>query len=241
MKILILICAIMASSKIYAKEFRLETSVMDFSRNEIAIPGDSGDLFNTSDSSWKQKNAMNYRLYYSFDLNKTESIRILYAPLKTSFNGEFDSNVNFNGKTFNKGQATVNYQFNSYRIAYHKNIVKNATFTANYGWVAKIRDANIEVVQGGNKKSRKDLGFVPLFHLDARYSFNHLNSIYFDLDGLAAPQGRAFDFGLFLERQLLNNSKVFVGYRFIEGGADNDKVKTFSFINFYTLGVSLVF
>lgn len=232
---------LLLSFNVFANELRMESSIMDFSRNEIAIPGDAGSLFNTADSGWKQKNAINYRVSYLFNLNKKESIRVLYAPLKTSFNGNFEKDINFNGKIFNQGQAQVNYQFNSYRVAYHKNIVKNEVFNINYGYVAKIRDANIEVVQGNESKSRKDLGFVPLFHFDARYRFNHLNSLYFDFDGLAAPQGRAFDVGLFIEREIINNSRVFAGYRFIEGGANNDKVKTFSYINFFTIGFSLSF
>ena len=88
--------------------------------------------------------------------------------------------------------------------------------------------------------SRKDLGLVPLLHFDIDYNFYQDLSLYFDLDGLIAPQGRAFDGGLFIQRNL-NNYKVFAGYRFIEGGADNEKVKTFSFVNYYSAGFSINF
>lgn len=46
-----------------AGELRLEGALADFSRNEIAIPGDKGDLFDTTENDWKQGNASAFRLY----------------------------------------------------------------------------------------------------------------------------------------------------------------------------------
>jgi hypothetical protein len=232
----LLLLLLFLSLNVYAEEFRLESSVMNFSRNEIAIPGDSGGLFNTAKGDWKQHNGFNYRMYYTHQLDKKNKLRFLYAPLQTSFSGSFDGVTNFNGETFAPGSAKVDYTFNSYRVAYHKEFYNNNNLVMNYGVVGKVRDAEIKVTQGNKTKSRKDLGFVPLLHFDSRYIFNEINSILLDIDGLVAPQGRAIDLGLFLERKILNRSKVFIGYRFLEGGADNDKVKTFSFVNFYSVG-----
>ena len=234
---IILILLFIFCNQIYANELRLETSVMDFTRNEIAIPGDSGNLFNTAKDNWKQQNGFNYRLYYSHKLDEKSQLRFLYAPLQTSFNGVFRNNTNFNGQNFNAGEATVDYQFNSYRVSYHKEFFNQNNLVMNYGFVGKIRDAEISVSQGNTTKTRKDLGFVPLLHFDSRYHFSEINSILLDVDGLVAPQGRAIDLGLFLERTIIKNHKIFAGYRFLEGGADNDKVKTFSFVNFYTIGL----
>jgi len=228
------------STSLFAHELRLETSYVDFSRNDIAIPGDTGNMFDTADSQWNQKNNLGVRVYYNHVLSENSSLRFLMAPLQTSFSGEFDSNTNFNGKQFVAGRANVNYKFNSYRVGYHKKWFSNESLLVNYGFVGKIRDAYIEVEQNGQSSRRSDFGFVPLLHLDARYFFNETYSFLADIDGLASPQGRAFDVGLFVERKF-KNVNGFVGYRFVEGGADNDKVKTFSFINLVTAGFSYSF
>lgn len=240
-KILYILILASLSANALSGELRLEGAVTDFSRNEIAIPGDKGDLFDTTEGDWKQKNAASYRVYYTHQLSDKSSLRFLYAPLSTSFTGSFDKDTNFNGETFSQGKAKVNYKFNSYRVGYLRQLHKSETLLMNYGLIGKIRDAKIEVSQGGVSSSRKDLGFVPLLHFDLKYNFYQNNSIFFDFDGLAAPQGRAIDCGLFLQRKWLDLYEVFAGYRFLEGGADNDKVKTFSFVNYYTLGVSVNF
>ena len=227
-------------TSVSAHELRIESAIIDFSRNEIAIPGDSGNLFNTADDDWKQHNSFAYRLYYTHKLDEQSSLRFLFAPLQTQFTGRFDNITNFNGQNFMSGDAKVNYKFNSYRIGYHRQLMKKDQLVLNYGLVAKIRDAEIEVIQGSQSSSRKDLGLVPLLHFDINYNFYKDVSLYFDLDGLIAPQGRAFDGGLFIQREY-KQYKVFAGYRFLEGGADNDKVKTFSYVNYYTLGMSFNF
>lgn len=237
----ILFSLLLISSTSFAGEIRIEGSLINFTRNEIAIPGDGGNLFNTAQDQWKQKNGFAYRIYYHHKIDEKSQIRFLYAPLSTSFEGEFKSSTNFNGQNFNQGPATVNYKFNSYRLGYIRQIHKSDSVVMNVGFVGKIRDAKIEVVQGAVSSSRKDLGFVPLLHFDVNYNFYQDLSLLFDLDGLAAPQGRAFDGGLFLQRDFQNKYKVFAGYRFLEGGADNEKVKTFSFVHYYSAGIAINF
>lgn len=237
----ILYSLLFLSFPVFAGEFRIEGSIIDFTRNEIAIPGDKGNLFNTADDGWKQKNGVTYRVYYTHQIDEKSSLRILFAPLSTSFTGEFKNPTNFNGKIFNPGSAVVNYKFNSYRLGYIRKFYETEKLVMNLGFVGKIRDAKIEVIQGSSSSARKDLGFVPLLHFDAQYNFYKDLSLNFDLDGLAAPQGRAFDGGLFLQRGFQDKYKVFAGYRFLEGGADNEKVKTFSFVHYYSAGISLNF
>lgn len=58
------------------------------------------------------------------------------------------------------------------------------------------------------------------------------------MDGLAAPQGRAFDIALLFERKIAQtNLTAFGGYRTVEGGADNDEVYNFAWLHFLTLGL----
>lgn len=234
-----IILGISAISSI-ASEIRVEGAVADFSRNEIKVPGDNGTQFDTTKDGWKQTNAAAYRIYISHEINEDSSIRLLYAPLQTTFNGSFGQESNFNGEKFNAGSAKVNYKFNSYRVSYIKRLYQNQNIKLNYGFVGKIRDAEIEIVQENKQSVRKDLGFIPLLHFDLKYKFYDELQVYFDLDGLVAPQGRALDGGVFLQREL-NKYGVFIGYRFLDGGVNNHKVKTFSFINYYTAGLTLKF
>jgi hypothetical protein len=58
---------------------------------------------------------------------------------------------------------------------------------------------------------------------------------------MAAPQGRAEDVALKAELALPGEASAYVGYRLIEGGADNDKVYTFAFLHYAVAGVSVRF
>jgi hypothetical protein len=87
-------------------------------------------------------------------------------------------------------------------------------------------------------QSKKNVGFVPLFHFRASKSLNSDWGFRFDLDGLAAPQGRAFDAAFFIERKIPDSRfTAFGGYRTVEGGADNDEVYNFAWLHFLTLGI----
>jgi hypothetical protein len=70
-----------------------------------------------------------------------------------------------------------------------------------------------------------------LLHLEAHYRFAPRWRLSADLDGLAAPQGRAFDFALKVHYDLSRRWTVGLGYRTIEGGADNDEVYTFAWLH----------
>ena len=147
-KIFIIVLSLIGMNQVFAGELRLESSLIDFTRNEIAIPGDSGNLFNTAQDSWKQHNGFAYRIYYTHKLNNESSLRFLFAPLKTQFTGSFNESTNFNGTFFAPSSAKVNYKFNSYRMGYHRQLLKQEQLTLNYGFVVKVRDAEIEVIQG---------------------------------------------------------------------------------------------
>ncbi|MDP8255108.1 MAG: hypothetical protein P9M14_05120 [Candidatus Alcyoniella australis] len=51
-----------------------------------------------------------------------------------------------------------------------------------------------------------------------------------------APQGRAEDVLAALTVDLSDDARLRLGYRLLEGGADNDKVYTFAVIHYAALG-----
>ncbi|MFZ1845950.1 MAG: hypothetical protein WAU12_03520, partial [Saprospiraceae bacterium] len=56
-------------------------------------------------------------------------------------------------------------------------------------------------------------------------------------DALAAPQGRAEDVLLAVTYKFSDNLMTHLGYRILEGGADNDEVYNFSLIHYASVGV----
>jgi hypothetical protein len=218
-----------------AHELKVESSLVNFSNNDIRITGKDGSNLNMQD--FDQKNTFGYRIYYTHQMENS-FIRILYAPLQTSFSGNFDTSKNFDGTLFSSGPAQVNYKFNSYRLTYGREFFQDEKWTLNWGLVGKIRDAFIEVEQNGVSKKNSNIGFVPLLHFSGDYKLSDNSKFVFDIEALAAPQGRAIDAGLFLSHQISPQADILYGYRVVEGGADNEKVYNFSLINFYTLGLN---
>lgn len=62
-----------------------------------------------------------------------------------------------------------------------------------------------------------------------------------DVEALAAPQGRAEDATLQLRYRLSDWMDLGVGYRMVEGGADNDKVLTFAWLHYLLASASVDF
>jgi hypothetical protein len=77
---------------------------------------------------------------------------------------------------------------------------------------------------------------VPLLNVSGIYRFDDRWSALLDIEAAAASQGRALDLALRVAYDLGDHSRLAVGWRTIEGGADNDEVYTFSW--FHALVVS---
>lgn len=213
--------------------FRLEVEAGPVwqSRNEAAFPGDTGTRFDVDDVTGTGPFAYG-RVTLDMQLSRRHALRAIVAPLQIKETGTLGSDVSFGGTTFTAGPSTeATYKFNSYRIGYRYLFARGRTWTLHVGATAKIRDANIELRQGAVSSRKTDLGFVPLLHIDLEWSPQPGWTVTADLDGLAAPQGRAFDFAIKLHRDLSPRARVGIGYRMIEGGAENDTVYTFSWFH----------
>lgn len=245
MKVLLLLLAnILVFSSMSApgwagSRLHTEFGLLENSFNQVRIPGDEGTRFNMRKSF---ETSQYFRLDYKKAFDNGQGIRLLYAPLKLNGDHVYGQDIHFNGKVFNRDQKTKTlYQFNSYRVSYFYEWRKEENWTVNLGVTGKIRDANIELKQGTTKTSRYDLGFVPLFYLWSEYWIDQDTKLTFDFDGLAAPQGRAFDLALMAGHRLSSSVIANLGYRMLEGGVDNDKVYNFSQFNFYFGAVEILF
>jgi hypothetical protein len=115
----------------------------------------------------------------------------------------------------------------------------NRSFDLAAGATANIRDAEISL-NGAETSSKSNIGFVPLLsvHVKWRPGDGPLR-LLFDVDALAAPQGRAEDVLLAAMWTLHEGLAIHAGYRTLEGAADNDDVDTFAWFHYAVAGVHL--
>ena len=207
------------------------------SRNEQRIPGEgNATTFNLKDFS-KGPFSL-YRVYIGHRWDNTHELRLLYAPLEVELHGKFEKTVRFMGEDFAPDvETTAFYKFNSYRLTYSYHLEKVADWDLAIGFTGKIRDAEVRLTQQGQRKSKTNVGFVPLLNLQATRNISENWLFRADFDGLAAPQGRALDVGIFLERVIATGVSSFAGYRTVEGGADNKEVYNFAWFHSAVIGV----
>jgi hypothetical protein len=211
------------------------------SLNDVRIPGDTGTKFSLSD--FNNGPFPSWRLYLGYKWDKRHEVRALYAPLSAEVTGDFDKSVDFAGSSFAAGTPTIGYyKFNSYRLTYAYHFESSGPWDLALGFTAKVRDATVRLTQGGLSAEKSNVGLVPLLNVQASRSLGNNWGFRFDMDGLAAPQGRAFDIGLFIEKIVSgtssdNGTALFLGYRTIEGGADNKEVYNFAWLHKAVVGL----
>ncbi len=216
----------------------LEGGALYQSRNDAAVPGDTGTRFSLRDVLSSPIPV--FRLYAGYSWADRHTIRALWAPLSTSDTGQLNIPVSFQGRTFNNTDPTrVEYKFNSYRLTYRYDFVRNWVWDGGVGLTFKIRDAKISLSQNGVTETKSNVGPVPLIHF--RFAFRPTYKLEFELDGdaLAAPQGRAEDISLKVRYWAFPEAlAAFVGYRTLEGGADNEEVYSFAWFHYIVGGVT---
>ena len=232
-----ILCCGVALESVAQTTVAIEGALAWQSQNDQRIPGTTGTGFSFAD--FKKGPFPLYRVYLGHVWNETHELRALYAPLTVDLSGRFEQSVQFMGSTFAPGVETEGrYKFNSYRLTYAYHLPREGEWKLAVGFTGKIRDAEVSLAQGAKRESKTNVGFVPLLNFQASRVIAETWLFRFDFDGLAAPQGRAFDVALFLEHPLpWKGVSAFGGYRTVEGGADNDEVYNFAWIHYATLGL----
>lgn len=211
------------------------------SRNDVRIPGDTGTEFSLVDVLGSGPYASG-RIYLTWDASRKSSLRLTIAPLIFKGEGTLADSVSFAGETFAPGVSTdATYKFNSYRLSYRYLVHSGARWQWRIGLTGKIRDARIALAQPGTQAEKTDFGFVPLLNLNGQVALSPDVQLELDADGLAAPQGRAFDVSLKGRYQISSGTSLALGYRTLEGGADNDEVYTFAWLHYAVASVTYRF
>jgi len=201
-------------------------------RNDVQIPNtDAGTRFSLANEVGPGPvNAA--RLEINWSINQKHGLRVLLAPLTYTETITFGESVQFAGGTFTPDEETeATYKFNSWRLGYHYTLIDSDKMTFRIGGTAKIRDAKIQLVQGGSVSAKDDLGFVPLLYLAGSYNLNDRVKVLADLDGLAGGPGRAIDLGIGLQYYLTPRWQLGAELRFLDGGADVESVYNFAQFN----------
>lgn len=229
------------------KPYRLfiESGAVWQTRNVARIPGDGGTDFSLTRLIGAGPNTY-LRLTLFAPLSGRDGLRLVYSPLRIQGTGRLERTTEFAGSQFSPSADTeATYKFNSYRLTYWRawQGSEGSRWQTRYGFTAKIRDAEVRLRQGGTEAKDDNVGFVPLLHFSGEWQpFNDTRwRILVDLDALGAPQGRAIDLGLQASRDLGGGYSVFAGWRTLEGGADNEQVFSFAWLNYATLGAGLRF
>lgn len=199
-------------------------------RNDVRIPPDSGTPFSIVELIGRSP-TQSMRGELTIETTERQELRFVYAPLRVIGRGTPAAPIAFAGGSFSAVPTEAEYQFSSYRGTWRYRIHHGDTWTWRVGATAFIRDARIALAQPGTSAEDTDVGFVPLGHVSADARLSNRWHLAFELDGTAAPQGRAFDFAATLNYRPLSRVTLSAGYRTIEGGADVAAVFAFAWLN----------
>lgn len=219
----------------------LEAGYISTVYNDVRIPGDQGTLFSLNKDLEAEGKAF-YRIRISYTINSRHIVSGLFAPLTIRSDGSVSKEVNFAGEVFPANTIMdADYKFNSYRLTYRYDFIQKPKLDFGAGLTGKIRDARIALKSQGLAGEKINIGFVPLINFRLLWKpFDKLNFLL-EGDALAAPQGRAEDVLAAVTYKISDIVTMKAGYRFLEGGADNDEVYTFSMFNYASAGLVFEF
>jgi len=208
----------------------VEGALVAQSRNDVRIPPVGGTNFSIADLIGAAPTP-SLRAELSVALTGRQDVRLTYAPLTITGRGTPAEPISFAGTLFQPAATDAEFKFSSYRATWRYRVHAGDTWTWRVGVTAFVRDARIALVQSDRTADDVDVGFVPLGHLDAEARLSNRWHFSLDVDGTAAPQGRAFDVAAMVNYRLTPRVTLSAGYRTIEGGADVDRVYTFAWLH----------
>ncbi len=222
-------------------EIDLETGAAISGYNDVRIPGDTGTKISLSRELDADPSAF-FRARVSYTFSKRHAVSAFAAPLTLKASGKVNKAVTFHNETFPPNTPLdATYRFDSYRLTYRYELVQKDRFSFWLGFTGKIRDAAISLESATVKSEYTNTGFVPLINFKLDFTPWERFGFLVEGDALAAPQGRAEDVLFAFKYKPVPKIELKAGYRFLEGGADNDKVYTFAFIHYIVAGAVLSF
>ncbi len=215
-------------------------AVFNTKYNQVRIPGNMGTTFDLT-KDLQTNPTWFYRIRAGYTVAGKHTISLLFAPLTLMYSGDFNNAVNYYGTSFNAGvPVRAQYVFNSYRLTYRFDFIRNENFRLGAGLTGKIRYAAIELSSEGTSTQKTDFGFVPLINFYLSWHFTDRLQLILEGDALVSTQGRAEDVFAGIGYTLLQDRITLkAGYRVLEGGANNDEVYNFSWLDYASAGLIL--
>ena len=231
-------CCLVASPARAEVEAEVETGAVFVGRNDTRIPGTTGTRLSLVDDLESDPEPF-FRLRLGYRLAERHLVTALYAPLELTSRGSSSRDVSFDGGLYPAGTPLFAvYRFNSYRLTYRFSFVRDDGLDLAAGATAKIRDAETSLY-GADARRKTNVGFVPLLNLHAAWRPGQGRlGVVFDADALVGPQGRAEDVLVALTWEARDGIELRVGYRTLEGGADNEEVYSFAWLHYAVAGVA---
>jgi hypothetical protein len=203
-------------------------------RNDFAVPGDGGTLVRLDDRG----PATALRATLLWRVSEGWSLRALAAPLSLESDFVSATPIVFEQATFAAGAPlTASYRFDSYRLTALRRFEGDGRWSFRAGATIKLRDAEIALRGPAAEATKTNRGIVPLLHGGARLQLGDRAALDFETDAAAAPQGRAIDAILRVERRASRGTWIFAGARVLDGGADNEEVNTFATFAYLVAGL----
>ncbi len=228
---LFLVVSLLPTQGFSSLQWQVEAGAVWQNRNDVRISPENGSYVEFNE--YNEGPFFHYRTEITYKLNKRHGFRLLYAPLNLKVSGVPSHPVMFDGVNFAAAKPlNVEYRFNSYRLTYRYGLFLSSTQKFYVGLTGKIREARIRFSQQGLSQEYNNVGFVPLLYFYYEKRLGSHWTFVSDLDFAAASQGRAIDFAIKIRHDLNEQSALGLGFRTLEGGADNDKVFTFSWLNY---------
>ncbi len=209
--------------------------------NDVRIPSNTGTDISLSEDLEAQATAF-FRLRLTRELDDRHQLSFLFAPLRFESSGTVARDVDFNGVRFAGGVPLSSlYRFDSYRLTYQYTWYHSERIRAGIGFTGKVRDASIRISNTSLSSEKANTGFVPLVNFAFEWRFGSKLGLVVEGDALAAPQGRAEDVLTAVYYNSTNQLRFRLGYRVLEGGADNEEVYTFALVHYISAGISWTF
>ena len=219
----------------------LETGAVFSGYNDVRIPGDAGTLISLSEEL-KADPQFYYRIRVFYNFNDRHHLGFLFAPLSINSSGQLDRDILYVDEIYPANTPLeAKYVFNSYRLTYRYDFLRKEKIKIGIGFTAKIRDAKIAVNGNGTESEKTNVGFVPIINFRLLWQFSPVFAFLLDGDALAAPQGRAEDILAAITAKVSDHFDLKLGYRILEGGADNDEVYNFTLIHYAAIGAIIHF
>lgn len=211
----------------------LEAGAAFQTMNNVRNPGNTGTRFDMNALQGDPVSPI-FRAAVDFDPWERHGFRLAYQFLRSEGTGALPRTTGFAGGTFAPNTRTTgDYRFDTWRATYRYTLIQTEDFRLRIGLTGLIRDAEIRLTQNGVTRRDSNVGFVPLLHASFDWRVAPGWRLMGDIDGLAAPQGSAFDLGLRAGYDITRNWQATLGWRMLTGGVDNST--TYNFARFQSV------